>query len=705
MLEIHNLNISYGKRVIIKNQDMQFEHGKIVGITGASGEGKSSILNVLGLIKKPDKLCKYIYEGEEIDYNDEKAASLFRLNHIGFIFQDGNLLNNLTAMQNVMLPMMMCEKSQDIIEQEAQRWIDYVDIDNVKDGYPDTLSGGEEQRAAVARALINDCDIILADEPTASLDNANSDNIMKLLVKLAHKLKKMVIVVSHDENVIGYCDEVYRIENCELRKAEHESAKEETSQRSVTVLLEKVIHKKQMMSFISKYEKFRKKEKRLNKILIFIAAIAVSVASISVGFGKNFTKEQRKFLNAISDRGILVINDTLGIDVEQDYDGARSFDGDIVKQIEDIPNVDKVYPYYKFISYDANNTHATSSLTVYDNDRIISMEKYVEPNASSQREFIVVPKFSEENLSAYLINGTQDKDGVILMYNMALSLSDEPESLVGKYIEIECYVPVEKYVSKATNPSNIDEKLDIDLNIYKRVKFKKKISGVLDKSYVYDKTTEASGNVIFLNSDEMYAIIDKNKGNTDTQEFVDAGFTLKELAPSVLLVYVNDFEDINNVKDKISRLSVHINVVSKAMDIKRTKENLALIRQVMLVIAIILISVVSILFGFLYYYKNRDRKKEIGIIKALGFSNMDTLLLVGYDVAINTVITFVSAVFISFIFSCLVNNIMFGEYITFGILNIVIAFAISFVAVFASGMLSVLKTSRIDVIDAIRTNK
>lgn len=143
MLKIENLSIQYNNRVIIDNQCMEFKRGCITGIKGASGTGKSSVLNVLGCIKDINKGCSYIFDNHKVDEFDEEEKAQFRLNHIAFIFQQGNLLNNLTTSENIALPLMMCEKDEKNIAKQVDKWLAYVGLEELRDSYPDALQSIE----------------------------------------------------------------------------------------------------------------------------------------------------------------------------------------------------------------------------------------------------------------------------------------------------------------------------------------------------------------------------------------------------------------------------------------------------------------------------------------------------------------------------------------------------------------------------------
>lgn len=206
MFEIHNLSIKYGKKTLLLPTSLKFKEGKLYTIYGKSGVGKSSLLNKIGLISEYDPKVTYIYDGSKIDTSNKKVVSSFIAQNIAFIFQSHNLIKDLTVYDNLKISLNFFKLSTKEIEDKIDNILSELGILELKDVYPEDLSGGEEQRVSIARGMITDKSIILADEPTNSLDSENREIVSSLLVKLANKYNKIVIVVSHDEYVINKGD-------------------------------------------------------------------------------------------------------------------------------------------------------------------------------------------------------------------------------------------------------------------------------------------------------------------------------------------------------------------------------------------------------------------------------------------------------------------------------------------------------------------
>ncbi len=199
---------------IFSDLNISFESGKFYAIMGHSGAGKSTLINLLGLLDDIDS-GDYYYDGRNVKDLD---SSLFRNKNVGLIFQDFYLDNYLNALENVIYPMLINKDIQNNeMRVKAEELLDKVGLTDRKDHFPKELSGGEKQRIAIARALVNNPNLILADEPTGNLDEKNEDRIFKILKSLTEE-GKCVIVVSHSNEVKKYADIVYELDKGGLKK-------------------------------------------------------------------------------------------------------------------------------------------------------------------------------------------------------------------------------------------------------------------------------------------------------------------------------------------------------------------------------------------------------------------------------------------------------------------------------------------------------
>lgn len=216
ILEAAKIHKSYGNKFnrqeVLKGIDITVEKGEFVGIMGPSGSGKTTLLNVLSSIDRVTDGSIQI-QGKEFTNMKEKQLAEFRKHHLGFIFQDYNLLDTLTVKENIMLPLTVNK----IPKKEAQLFFDRVakelGIWDVKDKYPNEISGGQKQRTSAARAFVHQPSIIFADEPTGALDSKSASDLLNKLSDLNQKLESTIVMVTHDPSAASYCSRVIFIKD------------------------------------------------------------------------------------------------------------------------------------------------------------------------------------------------------------------------------------------------------------------------------------------------------------------------------------------------------------------------------------------------------------------------------------------------------------------------------------------------------------
>ena len=220
LLKVENLSKSYqettGRLEVLRNVNLEVETGDMIAITGESGSGKSTLLHLMGMLDKPDSGTIY-YSNQKIEMKDRNISE-FRNKTIGFVFQFHYLLEDFTAEENVAMPMFLASRNFKKSLLEAQKLLKALNIFNRRDHYPNQLSGGEQQRVAVARALINSPEIIFADEPTGNLDAKHSDELIDLLVKLNETKNHTFIVVTHNREIARKMNKTFILEDGILRE-------------------------------------------------------------------------------------------------------------------------------------------------------------------------------------------------------------------------------------------------------------------------------------------------------------------------------------------------------------------------------------------------------------------------------------------------------------------------------------------------------
>lgn len=210
MIELSNINKSFGNLQVLKDINLQIGKGEIVSIVGPSGAGKTTLLQIMGTLDKPDS-GSVKYNGIDITSYKEKELSEFRNRHIGFVFQFHQLLPEFTAEENIMIPALIAGANDIDARARAIELMEMLDIADRATHKPSEMSGGEKQRIAVARALINRPDVILADEPSGSLDSKNRDELYKLFFNLRESLNQTFVIITHDESLSKITDRSIKI--------------------------------------------------------------------------------------------------------------------------------------------------------------------------------------------------------------------------------------------------------------------------------------------------------------------------------------------------------------------------------------------------------------------------------------------------------------------------------------------------------------
>jgi len=203
--------------VALQEVNLKISEGDIVCVMGPSGSGKTTLLNMLGGLDMPTK-GKVVVDGVDITKLNESQLASYRLEKIGFIFQFYNLFPVLTAFENVELPLILAKKPKEERKKKVRQLLETVGMTERANHKPDELSGGEQQRIAIARALANDPALILADEPTGDLDSENATMFMNLVKKLNQNYSQTFLIVTHDPLVVHECSEIYTIRDGELEK-------------------------------------------------------------------------------------------------------------------------------------------------------------------------------------------------------------------------------------------------------------------------------------------------------------------------------------------------------------------------------------------------------------------------------------------------------------------------------------------------------
>ena len=205
MIQLHGITKSFGSLQVLRGIDLQVNRGEVVAIVGPSGAGKTTLLQIMGTLDRPDE-GEVIIDGENVSRLSATKIAHFRNKNIGFVFQFHQLLPEFTALENVMIPALIGGTSKKEARQRAQELLDFMGLADRAEHKPNQLSGGEKQRVAVARALVNNPAVVFADEPSGSLDTHNKEELHRLFFDLRDRMGQTFVIVTHDEALASQTD-------------------------------------------------------------------------------------------------------------------------------------------------------------------------------------------------------------------------------------------------------------------------------------------------------------------------------------------------------------------------------------------------------------------------------------------------------------------------------------------------------------------
>lgn len=212
MIQAEGITKSFGTLQVLKGINLTIDSSEVVAIVGPSGAGKTTLLQIIGTLDSPDS-GRLLINGTETGLMNDKELAAFRNRNIGFVFQFHQLLPEFTALENVMIPALIGREKPAVAEKKAKELLDFLKLTDRMTHKPAELSGGEKQRVAVARALINDPAVILADEPSGSLDTKNKEELHALFFELRDQMRQTFVIVTHDETLASLSDRIIPIKD------------------------------------------------------------------------------------------------------------------------------------------------------------------------------------------------------------------------------------------------------------------------------------------------------------------------------------------------------------------------------------------------------------------------------------------------------------------------------------------------------------
>ena len=309
-----------------------------------------------------------------------------------------------------------------------------------------------------------------------------------------------------------------------------------------------------------------------------------------------------------------------------------------------------------------------------------------------------MPTFEEENLSYLLAYGSvsNDKDSVVLTYEMALQLTKNPQELINKKIEVSCFIPTELIDSTSVSDQNIEKA--VDLSVAKLITFNGTITGILSEAYSIDRC-EVSDNIL-IKYDKFINIINENK--SAELGVSSEGNKHKELGPSALVIFADNVTNVPDIISKLNFISPVFSTMNKAIDVQAIQDSLNSTKSTMTYITVVFILIVVIMFSMLYYLKNRARKKEIGILKAIGFTQANIIILTSLEMLRMACYSFVISVGFSFLFSYISNALSMESIFSITLASVLVGLIVNVIIVVAAGTFPIINASAIDPIQAIR---
>lgn len=693
MFEIRNLSLSFAGRRLLEPTDLIFERGKVYTIYGKSGVGKSSLLNKIGLLSATDPSVSYFFDGKEIDIENKKSVSVFIAEEVAFVFQGRNLINDLTVFENLRLALNFYGLSPDEIESKIDTVLADLQISSLKHAYPEDLSGGEEQRVAIARALVTEKTLILADEPTSSLDKENREKVSALLIDLAHKYHKIVLIVSHDEAMIAIGDVQLHFKdhklvgNCLILNSD-EGIKDSKKWSSC------------LSSSHTKLSVLKHRRPFLPRLLAFFIALVVAIAVTSINFQSLFADKYHQLVNNSLENGFLVINDSLHLQTTKVLDDFLSFDKEEITSISTSQNIQTVKPYMEFLSLGMT----------FDNSKDYSqLQKNFQPTLtidgqtrSLTRNFSIQPLYQTNTTQRQIEYFDRSNEKGIYLSEQFISDEKLPNIVSGTTVTLTFYIPISLYESSIEKEGNI---LKGDGDLFVKVDKTYPVLGIVKKSYPFEYSPY--GNTLFMNIAEMEELQNEAIQQHPMTKMALDGFPLKSWMPSAIHVLLKDSGAIPEELSRIRAISSQITILSSYENYEEFNKGLTYIRQFLMLLSLVLLILVIAVLSFVFFLLNRPRRFEVGILKSLGYSTQNIVWLflkelIGYGKTISILAS--CLLVILSILAMQVLKLEISDVFKFYLTSVFTLIGLSVSVLIISGLLPIYTTCRQTVVDTIRKN-
>ncbi|MGL5041894.1 MAG: ATP-binding cassette domain-containing protein [Culicoidibacterales bacterium] len=672
-MKITDLTISYGNKNIIRHANLNFPPKTMTIITGPSGCGKSSLIAVLGLLHKPTQVKEYTIRGKEVNFSDDKINALIRQEQIGFVFQESHLLNNLTVFDNIALPLLLQKRKQSEIRASVLSILEQLEMTEYEKSYPFELSGGQKQRVCIARALILAPDIIIADEPTAALDLANTSNIMQIFEQIAKT--KRVIIVSHDLELVKYANRQYEVRDKKV------VLKSEQNQEENTEPDRKNGEKAAIFSFARKYR--TKSKSQLNKWIFPLLALIIGFGGYVSTFGGNYIKNQQATVEFFSPDVMTVMKKDYNTGVTHE-DVNRNFTLTELEQLRAIPGVQRVDEYHRL-----KTTGHIDPEFEKDSNRTLSFELMGQnstinysPNESKTgvSQLDIVGKLPEQNFSHIVLAGDSKADFIITARFLARYFPTiKREDSIGQELKFDILVPTKLFEISNKFPQG---EVQGEVPYYKITTMTKKIGAVVDDRKIgLDILATTAGLVLFLPQSEIEEQIQKAASNnidSTKEQFTEYSYQSQELQ-----LKLTPEADSEMVTTQIQALSRNNEVIQESYTQKVLIKQFEDIRKIGQIAVALLGSIILAVFLVYYNMLLTSRKKEFGLLKVIGLSEDALLFVMIWEFSFHIIKIWVLSVIVQSLCNLFEPLLMQGGTFTFSYAYIIINLVI--VGIFVLG--------------------
>lgn len=678
MIKLNNITKSFNTNNVLKDLSITFKEQGFIGITGKSGSGKTTLLNILSGIVNKDSGDFYINSQNTKNFTN-KDWSFYRNQFFGFVYQDNMLLENMTVFDNLELPLLLTKTKGKERYNKILEVLKVVDMTQFKDSYPSSLSGGEKQRIAIARALINDPKVILADEPTNALDADNTTNIMGILKEISKD--KLVIFVTHDLDLVSeYCDVNLKIDDGKIESFSNDNTFKKISLES-----------KNKYNIIKPIKLNLKHQKLVTSFLIMamtFTLIATIIISNLVSGLNGIYQEARN--HSLRSYPVIVNEYALNFDVVEKKNFKDYFPSDGI--IHSVDNNKEIISenildenYFDYIETLDNNLYSDLFFDYNNRNNFYSsisknkISKYLKElplsNSLLNEQYDVIKGSSvdvNEQSLIFVVNNKNEMDKALLeslrILNNKLTLDD--------LINVEVLnVLNDDYYTKTNNGYKVN---DLD-NIHDSKKVKYKVSAVirsktvgmfesiepglyLTKGLSEHLSSNALDSLIYLDQlDKNYDVITGNRfNNTFTKDDAFRNLGIKTY-PKSYMIYPNSFKDKEQLVSYLNEYKGLDNNKVSVTDLgtlvfDSLEEILGVTKLIMFIILIVSLLSVLILIGIISYYKINQRKKEFVIYQMIGTTKSNISVIIILEYLFYLIVSSIIALTISYLTIYKINN-------------------------------------------------